>query len=114
MELLSSKKIEELKKHPFLQNGGCDFMRLNECQNSYEVIEKILLNVAARNRISWNVLLRKLVFEDGFTELCCAMILINKYLKEIFNIEKGETLCQTGYDFSKLIEEYSHWKTNNN
>lgn len=110
---LSSRDKVRLKNHPYLQEGGCDFMLLGKCKNTYEVIERILLNIAAKNSISWSKLLRTLNFEDGFVELCCAMILINKYLRQIFNIEKGETLCQTGYDFSQLIEEYSHWETNN-
>lgn len=109
---ISSKMKMKLKQHPFLQKGGCDFMKLDECKYTHEVIERILLNVSAKNNTNWNVLLRTLMFEDLFTELCCAMILINTHLRQIFNIEKGETLCHTGYDFGALIEEYSHWESN--
>jgi|JI6StandDraft_1071083.scaffolds.fasta_scaffold384565_2 hypothetical protein len=107
MIVLNTRQKAKLKAHPLLLEENHAFMQLHSCKYTHELIERVLINVAAKNNLKWIMLLKTLSYdEEQFVELCVAMILINKYLKLIFNIEKGEKLCLTGYEFGQVIEEY--------
>jgi hypothetical protein len=111
---LNTRQKAKLKAHPLLLEGGHAYMHLESCRYTHELIEKVLINVAAKNALRWSVLLKTLYHDENqFIELCVAMILINKYSRLIFNIEKGENLCFTGYEFGQVIEDYNRKQTNN-
>ena len=51
---INSQLIKIIKTHEYLKIGGCDFMKLDKCLQSYLFIEKILVNIADKNRLNWN------------------------------------------------------------
>ena len=110
---INSQLIKIIKTHEYLKIGGCDFMKLDKCRYSYQLIEKILVNIAAKNRLNWKDLTNIYAHNDEiFVELCVAIILINKYMNKYFNIENGESLIYTRYDFTKMIRLYKNTQTN--
>jgi len=114
MILLNTRQKAKLKANPLLLDGGHAYMQLEYCKNTYELIERVVLNVAAKNGLRWNILLKTLSHDENqFIELCVAMILINRYARTLFYIENGENLCFTGYEFGKVIEYYNQTQSNN-
>lgn len=110
---INSQLIKIVKTHDYLKNGGCDFMKLDNCRYSHQLIEKILVNIAAKNCVNWKYLTNIHAHNDEiFVELCVAIILINKYMSKYFNIENGESLIYTRYDFTEMIGLYKNTQTN--
>lgn len=106
---LSPRHITLISEHPFMVYNGADFMQLEFCTKPYQVIERVLTNVAAKNGITWKDLLQTGTSdEELFIELCVAVILIDRYLKLLFNIEKADKLILTGTDFAEAIQDYNN------
>jgi len=104
---LTSRLFLLIQDHDFMQKGGCDFMQLQNCKKPYEVLERILLNVSAKNCISWVELLHtKQTETERFAELCVAIILIDKYLKEVFEMNEEDRNTLIGFQYSQIIDEY--------
>lgn len=104
---MSDRLFLLIREHPFLKKDGIHFLQLERCKKPYEVIEKILLNVAAKNGITWlNLLKTKPTEIEQFSELCVAIILIDRYLDQIFNIKEDERLDLVGYQFADILDAY--------
>jgi hypothetical protein len=81
-----------------------EFLRLHECRKPYEILERIWLNVSSKCGRSWkDIYNAKQVNCELFAELCVALILIQRALKEHakFNDEDVEELL--GARFSQII-----------
>lgn len=104
---LTDRLFLRIQEHEFMQPKGVNFMQLERCKKPYEIIEVILLNVAAKNGIKWLELLKTDYNQaDMFAELCVAVILIDRYLYEIFDISQTARLGLVGYQFTYILEQY--------
>jgi len=104
---LTDRLFLHIQQHEFMQPKGVKFMELERCKKPYEIIEKILLNVAAKSGITWLKLLKTEYNEtERFAELCVAVILIDKYLYDIMDMSQSYRLGLVGYQFSYILEEY--------
>lgn len=104
---LTDRLFLRIQQHEYMQPKGVKFMQLERCKKPYEIIEIILLNVAAKNGIKWKDLLQTDYNQtDMFAELCVAVILIDRYLDDIFDMNQGSRLTLVGYQFSYILDQY--------
>jgi len=105
--VMSDRLFLLIQEHSFLQKDGINFLRLDRCKKPYEIIEIILLNVASKSGITWlNLLKTKPTEIEQYAELCVAIILIDRYLAEFFNIKEEERLDLVGYQFADILDAY--------
>jgi hypothetical protein len=105
--IMTTRLFLSIIEHPFLQEGGCDFMQLGMCKKPYQIIEKILLNVSAKNSIKWAQLIKTEPTDyDLYPELCVAVILMDKYLYDLFNMSEADRYTLIGYKFARMIDEF--------
>lgn len=96
-----------IQNHPFMQKKGCEFMRLDTTQLPHQIVEKILLNVAARNSMTWKELLNTDYYDtDTFAEACVAVILVNKYLFATIDDDRFVNYPVLGFKHYDVIDEY--------
>lgn len=91
-----------------MQPNGCDFMQLDRVRKPYEIIERILVNVGAKNGLTWKQLLdTNYTQTELFAELCVAVILIDKYLSELFFMDENDRYSLIGYEYAQILDEYN-------
>ena len=104
---LTDRLFLRIQEHDYMQPKGVNFMQLERCKKPYEIIENILLNVAAKNGIKWLELLHTDYNQtELFAELCVAVILIDTYLYDIFDMSQSARLELVGYQFSYILDQY--------
>jgi hypothetical protein len=104
MQQLNSRTILLIQNSEWFRPYALEFLRLHECRKPYEILERIWLNVSSKCGRSWkDIYNAKQVNCELFAELCVALILIQRALKEHakFNDEDVEELL--GARFSQII-----------
>lgn len=105
---MTTRLLLSITEHPFMQEDGCKFMQLERCKKPYQLIEKILINVAAKNSITWKELLNAEWTDfELHPELCVAVILLNKYLYVLFNMSEADRYSLIGYKYARMIDEFN-------
>lgn len=103
-----------IRENDLMQPNGCDFMQLYRVKKPYEIIERILINVAAKNGMTWKQLLEtKYSQTELFAELCTAVILIDKYLYDVFSMDEKDRYSLVGYEYAQIIDEYKKFVNEN-
>lgn len=103
-----------IQEHDYMQSNGCDFMQLYRVKKPYEIIERVLLNLAAKNGLTWKQLLEtKYSQTELFVELCVAVIIIDRYLYEVFRLEENIRYSLIGYEYAQIIDEYTKFISEN-
>jgi len=110
----NTKLLLLIQEHEFMQQYGCDFMQLYRVKKPYEIIERVLTNVAAKNGMTWKQLLQiKYTETELFAELCVAVIIIDRYLYELFRMEENVRYSLIGYEYAQIIDEYNKFVNQN-
>ena len=90
-----------------MRKNGCDFLRLDTCQLPHQIIEKILINVAAKNGVSWKELIGVDYYNTELVaEACVAAILIEKYISPAFDDERRSNYALSGFRYYDIVEDY--------
>ena len=83
MKELNSRTILLIQNSDWFKPYALVFLQLDECRKPHEILERIWINVAAKCGRSWKDIYKaKEENCDLFAELCVALILIQRALKE--------------------------------
>ena len=102
---LSHRIIINIKSSIWFEPYYIDFLNLHECRKPHEIIERIFLNVSARINKPWKEVYHASVNNpDVFSELCVALILVQRALKDHLKMSENETTSILGGKFSNILE----------
>ena len=106
---ITNRIILLIESSKWLQPQACQDLKMYDCTEPYEVFEKILLNVSASNSITWKVLYNSTSQQpEIFAELCAAVVLIDRYLVEIFKMSRIDREVLLGVKFTEILDFYYH------
>lgn len=96
-----------IKNHSFLIEENVLFLNIDKCEHTYQIFERIFLNVAAKRCVNWQSIYHAKE-EHGtlYADLIVCLILIEKYLKLNFKKNDDEVASLLGYDFYDILESY--------
>jgi hypothetical protein len=107
MTPLNKEILHTVRQSPWLDPYALDCLRLHECTYPYEVIERVLLNVAAKKGRSWkDIYFAKRFNTELFSELCVALILIDAGLRIHLKFGAEEVSEVLGAKHSQIIKNY--------
>jgi hypothetical protein len=101
-----------VKNHDFLIDGNTDFLNIEESTHSYQVFERVFLNVASKRGVGWQSIYHAKE-EHGtlYCDLIVCLLLIEKYLKNEFLKTDDDIASLIGYEFYEIIESYRNYLT---
>jgi len=104
MQELNSRTILLIQNSEWFRPYATEFLRLHECRNNYEILERIWINVASKCGRSWkDIYNAKQVNCEVFAELCVSLILIQRALKEHMKMNDEEVEELLGLRFSQIL-----------
>lgn len=107
MAKLNNHIFLRIKQHDYMQKDGCAHLNLHTCKRPYEVLERILVQLAAKNSVRWQDLLKARPNETNlYIELCVAIILIDRYLMDLFDMSERNRILLIGFEFTQIIDAY--------
>ena len=107
MAKLNNHIFLQIKKHDYMQKDGCAHLNLHTCKRPYEVLERILVQLAAKNSIRWQDLLKTRPNETSqYVELCVAVILIDRFLRDLFDMSERNRILLIGFEFTQIVDAY--------
>jgi hypothetical protein len=105
MTELNSRTILLIQSSEWFRPYATEFLRLHECRNNYEILERIWLNVASKCGRSWKDIYKaKEENCDLFAELCVALILIQRALKEHMDLTDEDVEVLLGARLSSIVD----------
>lgn len=107
MTPLSREILYTVRISPWLDPYALDCLRLQECTEAYQIIERVLLNVSAKLGRNWkDIYFAKRLNTELFSELCVALILIDAGLRIHLKFEAEEVDEVLGAKHSQIIRNY--------
>ena len=107
MTKLSTRVILLIQNHELMKLDACAFLNMEECKYTYNVFEKILVHMAERNKVKWQELWNaKPSNPELYAELCVAVLLIDRYLNDLFDYSERYRNMLIGYRFVPMLEDY--------
>jgi hypothetical protein len=107
MTPLSREILYTVRNSPWLDPYALDCLRLNECTEAYQIIERVLVNVAAKKGRTWkDIYFARRLNIELFSELCVALILIDAGLRTHLKFEAEEVDEVLGAKHSQIIRNY--------
>ena len=97
-----------VNNHEFLiDEKNVEFLNIEDCVHTYQIIERVFLNVSAKRGIDWKSIYHAKE-EHGklYSDLIVCLILIEKYLKQQFSFSDEEVINIIGYQFYEILESY--------
>lgn len=104
---LSNEIVLNVRQSPWLDPYALDCLRLNECTEAHEIIERVLVNVAANKSRTWkDIYFARRLNTELFSELCVALILIDASLRKHLKYDVEEVDEILGAKHSQIIKNY--------
>lgn len=106
---ISNRIILLVESSEWLKPHSCHHLKLYDCTEPYQIFERILINVASSNSITWKQLYKATINEpEIFAELCASIVLIDRYLLEIFKMNRADREVLLGVKFTEILDHYHH------
>ena len=105
MKELNSRTILLIQNSDWFKPYALAFLQLDECRKPHEILERIWINVAAKCGRSWKDIYKgKEENCDLFAELCVALILIQRALKEHMYFTDEDIEILLGARLSSIVD----------
>lgn len=104
---LNSRVMLSIQANPWMEHNALNALKLFECTKPHQLIERVLINVAARVGKGWKEIYNAPPTKhDLFCELCVAAILIDRGLKEHLHLHEEDVLVIMRARLSQIVETY--------
>jgi hypothetical protein len=112
---LTPVMLQKIKCNKWIQDEELQLqMGLNETQETYQVFEVVMLNLAADMCKSWKQIYKANPRnKETFIQLCVAAILIDKWLKNRFDINESVRLRLLGSRLAGIVIQYKSYIRDN-
>lgn len=98
--------------HSFLIEKNVKFLNINECDFTYQIFERVFLNVSAKRGVSWqSVYYAKESDTLLYSDLIVCLLLIEKYVKFEFDKSDDEIISLLGFELYNILESYRNYLT---
>lgn len=107
MIVISNRIILLIESSEWMKSHSCHHLNIYDCTEPYQVFERIMLGVSASQSITWKTMYKsKQSQPEIFANLCVSIILIDKYLQEIFKMKKEDREILLGANFTQILDFY--------
>lgn len=104
---LTKEILYTVRQSEWLDPYALNNLRLEECTEAYQIIERVLVNVAAKKGRTWkDIYFARRLNTELFSELCVALILIDAGLRIHLKFETEEVDEVLGAKHSQIIRNY--------
>lgn len=100
--------LQKIRTSSWIQNDQLALqLRLNECNNPYQIFERVFLNVSASCGKNWkDIYNANPRNKEVFSELCVAAILIDRWLLRRFRLEEDDRIQLLGARLAEIVYKY--------
>lgn len=107
MIVMSNRIILLIESSEWMKPHSCYHLNLYDCTEPYQVFERIFLGVSASQGITWKKMFSSTQSNpEVFASLSVSIILIDKYLQELFNMKKGDRESLLGVKNTQILDFY--------
>ena len=112
--VINQRVLKQIEQSGCLEPQYFDELNLKRCKEVHQAYEAIFLNVAARRGVHWKDIFKATSRNlELFSELCMAVILLDRCLRIHFKYNTSERREIMGPRFSEIIDRYQVALTSN-
>lgn len=97
-----SKRVEQ---HDWQQ--GVEHLNLDDCQQPYEIFERVFLNLGAKNGCRWINIFNADMTSTFYPDKIIGFLIVEKYMKKLFSKNDAEIEELIGFKMKNVIDSYT-------